>query len=65
MRPTLAAGQARAVTTGGWPWNGLSREENRELFGCAIPSGGEQRCVQLVVEGLMRLDWKPSRRQQG
>jgi hypothetical protein len=51
----------RGVTTAAWPWNGLSQEENRQLFACPISDAGEpvERAVELILQGLSRVDWKP------
>jgi hypothetical protein len=60
-----------SLTTDKWLWNGLSSEENRELF-CAdvssphsdVPSP-RSKCVDIIVKGLSRLHWKgPASRQQ-
>lgn len=53
--------QERSVWTDAWPWNGLDIEENRRLFLTLIPSPEQMTCVQLVLDGLCRLDWKPGR----
>lgn len=53
--------QQRPVWTDAWPWNGLDIEENRKLFLTPIPSPEQMTCVQLVLDGLCRLDWKPKR----
>lgn len=52
----------RGVTTPGWPWNGLSLAENRELFTCPISQGRKSvdRAVGLIMQGLSRIDWKPA-----
>lgn len=53
----------RAITTTRWPKNGLRAEENRNLF-CNLISGSSDHalsrmaCVNLVISGLLRLDWK-------
>jgi hypothetical protein len=53
-----------SLTTKAWPWNGLSPEDNRELF-CADVSSEPARCVGIIVKGLSRLEWKrpPSRQE--
>lgn len=48
----------RSVTTPRWPWNGLLLEENRELFRTRITKSDWGKCVDLIITGLMRLDWK-------
>src|SRR6185503_4996436 len=50
----------RGVTTSGWPWNGLGPAENRQLFACPLVDGKPHvdRAVELIVQGLSRLDWK-------
>lgn len=51
----------RGVNTQAWPWNGLSVNENRELFACDI-SKNPNRAVELVLRGLGRIEWKYGRR---
>jgi len=46
------------VTTSAWPWNGLMPEDNRRLFNMEITDPKD--CVQLIITGLTRLDWKHS-----
>jgi hypothetical protein len=46
------------VTTSAWPWNGLMPEDNRKLFNMEIADPKD--CVQLIITGLTRLDWKHS-----
>lgn len=54
-----------------WPWNGLSPQDNRELFReeISLPEGASDetrrkvqaartRCVDAIVKGLSRLEWK-------
>jgi hypothetical protein len=55
----------RSVTTEAWPPNGLTVEENRELFAAPIATDSEaaNRVVTLIVQGLSRLDWKAPARQ--
>jgi hypothetical protein len=55
----------RGVTTSAWPWNGLKLSENRELFALPIAEGTSHvdRAVELIVQGLSRLDWKAPARQ--
>jgi hypothetical protein len=48
----------RSVTTRAWPWNGLSRDENRNLFGMTIAKADFGGCVDVIIRGLCRLDWK-------
>lgn len=55
LRPWL---QARSVRTPAFPWNGLSPQENRELFCTPIPGPKQMDCVTTIVNGLTRLDWK-------
>lgn len=51
----------RGVTTADWPWNGLSQAENRELFGYPMAGAEDSvdRAVELILQGLSRIDWKP------
>ena len=48
----------RSMTTPAWPWNGLTPDENRELFSTPLQEKGGNRCVDMIVQGLLRLDWK-------
>lgn len=50
----------RGVTTQGWPWNGLSEVENRQLFACPISNGHQPvvDAVELILQGLSRIEWK-------
>jgi hypothetical protein len=52
-----------SLTCSGWPWNGLEREENRTLFGAAINPDTGQDCVDLIHQGLSRLEWKKTSKQ--
>jgi hypothetical protein len=53
-----------SLTTKAWPWNGLEPADNRELF-CADVSSEPARCVDIIVKGLSRLEWKrPLSRQE-
>lgn len=48
------------VMTPAWPWNGLEPQENRDLFRCPL-AGNDSNvdgAVELIVQGLSRLDWK-------
>ena len=47
-----------SIPTGTLPWNGLSPEENRELYSIPIKGQSWKRCVNLIIEGLRRLNWK-------
>jgi len=53
----------RGVTTSNWPWNGLNLLENRQLFAFPIAESNPHvdRGVELIVQGLSRLDWKSKR----
>ncbi len=53
--------QERSIWTIEWPWNGLNVDENRLLFRTPIPGPESNKCVSLVTEGLLRLDWRPPR----
>jgi len=55
----------RGVTTSAWPWNGLNLLENRELFACPVAyrKSDVDRAVELIVNGLSRVDWKTQARQ--
>jgi hypothetical protein len=44
----------RAPGSLGWPHNGLSLRENRELFN----TNEAERCIELVVQGFSRLKWE-------
>jgi SLOG cluster2/AAA domain len=49
------------ITTQDWPRNGLLPEENRQLFETRIRPNkikDSVQCVDLVIAGLLRLDWK-------
>lgn len=50
----------RGLTTSAWPWNGLTPEQNRELFTCCTSGGTIQinKTVGLILQGLSRIDWK-------
>lgn len=50
----------QGVNTESWPWNGLSVEENRELFACDF-SNRADRAVALILQGLGRVRWKEER----
>jgi len=46
-----------------WPWNGLTPEQNRQLFNTELtrkdnPKSNKKSCISLIIEGLTRLDWK-------
>jgi SLOG cluster2 len=48
------------IMTTAWPRNGLTLQENRELFGASIRTGADdsrKKCVDLIVAGLLRLNW--------
>lgn len=51
----------RGITTSAWTWNGLDQAENRELFACRFSEDQDDadRAVELIVQGLARIDWKP------
>ena len=49
-----------SVTTAAWPWNGLKPDENRELFKRSIRGLGAKHAVDVVVQALLKLDWKAS-----
>lgn len=44
----------RAPGKPGWPDNGLTVRENRDLFN----ADKAKRCIELVTRGLLRLEWK-------
>jgi hypothetical protein len=51
------------VTSSTWPWNGLTPEQNRQLFNTELtqeddPESNKKSCISLIIGGLMRLDWK-------
>jgi SLOG-like protein len=51
------------VTSSAWPWNGLTPEQNRQLFNTELaqedaPKENKRSCISLIIEGLTRLDWK-------
>lgn len=47
-----------SVLTDSWPKNGLTLDENRELFTTKINPSEWGRCADLIIQGLTRLDWK-------
>lgn len=47
---------SRGLTSPHWCWNGLTAAENRELFQARLSDGGLQPCVNLILNGLTRLD---------
>jgi energy-coupling factor transporter ATP-binding protein EcfA2 len=52
----------RSITTAAWPWNGLTIDQNRDLFALPLGEANEiKRAVGLVIRGLTRLDWKTPR----
>lgn len=55
----------RGITTRGWPRNGLLLKENRQLFEAPVRKDNAEDakyCVDQIIRGLLRLDWKtPSR----
>jgi hypothetical protein len=57
----------RGATTAGWPWNGLDLKENRDLFGCSLADDHSDvdRAVDLILQGLSRLEWKTPARRPG
>lgn len=62
------------VTSSTWPWNGLTPEQNRQLFNIELTQEDEPKeqeddlkenkrsCISLIIEGLTRLDWKKQSR---
>ena len=63
LRDFLAS---RGLMTPSWPWNGLTKAENRELFSCPISGDKDaNRAVGLILRGLSRIDWKPAAVGQG
>ena len=55
------------VTSSTWPWNGLTPEQNRELFNTELSQEDDsdhnkKSCISLIIEGLTRLDWKKQSR---
>jgi SLOG cluster2 len=55
----------RGITTNAWPRNGLSPEENRQVFKTVIEPDNirdAESCVKQIIKGLLRLDGNtPSR----
>jgi len=50
--------QERSFWTKSWPINGLSVEENRSLFDTPLPDPKQTDCVNLILSGLLRLEWQ-------
>jgi len=64
------------VTSSTWPWNGLTPEQNRQLFSTELTQEDDKAeltpdedltnikksCISLIIEGLTRLDWKKQSR---
>ena len=49
------------LTTSAWPRNGLLPNENRQLFNAKIRPGrmgDSAQCVEQIISGLLRVDWK-------
>ena len=40
-----------------FPYNGLTTEENRELFGLSAKDNDLKRCMDLIIRGISRLKW--------
>lgn len=50
--------QEHSVWSEAWPYNGLTTEENRDLFHMAPSDTEKGACVNLIMSGLLRLDWQ-------
>ena len=46
------------IMTSKWRWNGLLLDENRQLFRMPITEQNWDKCADLIIKGLTRLEWK-------